>query len=40
MYWEIIKQPIINEPPVAQKDIKAVEFLDKSTAAAENKVSL
>ncbi|KAL8116868.1 uncharacterized protein LOC141668672 [Apium graveolens] len=30
---------IISEPPVAQKDIKAVDHLDKSTAAAEIEVT-
>ncbi|KAK1386192.1 hypothetical protein POM88_023927 [Heracleum sosnowskyi] len=35
-----ISQPIIDEPSVAQKDIKAVEILDKRVEAAENKVSL
>ncbi|WOG82689.1 hypothetical protein DCAR_0101855 [Daucus carota subsp. sativus] len=30
-------KPIINEPPVAQKDINAVDILDKHEAAAENK---
>ncbi|XP_017231579.1 uncharacterized protein LOC108205925 isoform X1 [Daucus carota subsp. sativus] len=32
-------KPIINEPPVAQKDINAVDILDKHEAAAENKDS-
>ncbi|KAK1386191.1 C2H2-type domain-containing protein [Heracleum sosnowskyi] len=32
-------KPIIDEPPVAQKDIKAVEILDKRVEAAENKDS-
>lgn len=40
MVYNIIKQAVINEPPVAQKDIKVEEILNRCVAATDNKVSL